>query len=104
MPEGKNSPNQEIKHKVSSTLAVTLCTLLHVLLHEIHEMNAQMGDHIKCSSWRYKRNLVSQIYNKGCQTNLIFFLTYQTQSPFQGKHKVHFINLLNKPHSKVMYC
>jgi len=55
----KNSPNQEIKHKVSSTLAVNLCKLLHVPLHKTHEMNAQLGDHIQCSSWIYKRNLVS---------------------------------------------
>jgi len=50
----KNSPNQEIKHKVSSTSAVTLCMLLHDPLHKIHEMYAQLGGHIKCSSWRYK--------------------------------------------------
>ena len=46
----KNSPNQKIKHTVSTTLTVTLCMLLHIPLHKIHDMNAQMGDHIKCSA------------------------------------------------------
>jgi hypothetical protein len=87
----KNSPNQDIKHKVSRTLAVALYKLLHVLLHKIHQMNAQLGDHIQCSFWRYKHpgDIVSQIYNRGCQTNLTFVLTNQTQSPFQGKQKVY---------------